>query len=218
MANITVTMTDNRIGEDGSLWESGTSYSATEAYARELVQFGWATATFEEPTLGWDDLRFPAQGINPPGPTGAPGRNTDDGLLDFDADATETIAGCAQLPHSWLRASTIKPHVHLKYRNAAAGNSVWKFEYDIANVNSSWSGSYTPSTKTHVGPASTTKHAILSFDEIDMTGYKESCCILWKLSRVGDDEADTFAYDVALVEFDIHYIRGKDGTTYELPT
>lgn len=47
---VSVTMTDTRMGEDGTLWESGTSHDATEAFAKGLVQFGWATASFDATT------------------------------------------------------------------------------------------------------------------------------------------------------------------------
>jgi hypothetical protein len=53
----------------------------------------------------WEDLRFPAQAINPPGPTGAPGRSSDTAMLEFDKNATEMLAGAAQMPHSWKSPS-----------------------------------------------------------------------------------------------------------------
>ena len=168
--------------------------------------------------LRWDDLRFPAQGINPAGSVAPPGVNTTDGLLDFDAAGTELIGGVAQMPHAWAESTPIRPHIHLLYRNAAAGNSVWQFEYKIANVNGDFPASYTSETKTHTGPASAVRHAIFAFSEISMVGYKDSCCILWRLSRLGGNGADTFAHDVALIEFDIHYQSDGRGSAQEYPS
>jgi len=168
----------------------------------------------------WDDLRFPAQGINPAGSTAPPGVNSADGLLDFDAGGTELIGGVAQMPHAWS-GSNIRPHVHLLYRAATAGNSVWQFEYKIANVTEDFPANYTSDTKTHTGPASAVKHAVLAFDAISMTGFKDSCVLLWRLSRLGGNVADTFGSDVGLIEFDIHYQTGGGearGSVNEYPS
>ena len=55
----------------------------------------------------WDDLRFPAQGINPAGAASPP--TVDDttfpGTLLFATNATNVIAGVAQLPHAWKRGT-----------------------------------------------------------------------------------------------------------------
>ena len=199
-----------------------TSRGATrdeQLYIRDSAGVRW---TLYDLAFGqrWDDLRFPAQGINPAGSAAPPGVNTTDGLLDFDHNATEIIAGVAQMPHAW-DGSNVRPHVHLLYRAATAGNSVWTFEYKIANVNANFPANYTSDTKTHTGPASAVKHEILAFDEIDMTGFKDSCCILWRLSRIGGNGSDTFGSDVALIEFDIHYRTGGGearGSVNEYPT
>ena len=38
-----------------------------------------------------------------------------------------------------------------------------------------------------------------------MTGYTLSSCVVWKLSRVGNNAGDTYDDVVSLIEFDIHY-------------
>ena len=43
---VSVTMIATRMGEDGDYWEAGTSHDATDGFARYLVQYGWASATF----------------------------------------------------------------------------------------------------------------------------------------------------------------------------
>jgi hypothetical protein len=43
---VQVTMLQTRLGEDGTLWTTGQSYSATDAFARLLVSSNLATATF----------------------------------------------------------------------------------------------------------------------------------------------------------------------------
>ena len=47
---ISVTMTATRMGEAGEYLNAGETYDVTESFARYLVQFGWATATFGDRT------------------------------------------------------------------------------------------------------------------------------------------------------------------------
>lgn len=46
----------------------------------------------------WEDLRFPAAGINPPGAVADPTRDTTDGRLVFSASADNIMAIQAQMP------------------------------------------------------------------------------------------------------------------------
>ena len=160
----------------------------------------------------WDDLRFPAQGINPPGAVSDPAVEAETGLLLFSASQTNVVAGVAQMPHSWREGSVIVPHVHWQKTVAGAGDVLWRFEYDnivdpgeisdllYANV----LDVTTPVPGTPDDNAAR-RNLISSFGEVDTTGKRISCCILWKLSRIGGDGADTYAELARLVEFDIHY-------------
>jgi hypothetical protein len=154
----------------------------------------------------WEDLRFPANGINPPGPANAPTRNATNGLLEFSASATQVIAIQVQMPHSWKLESAISPHIHVWYPNANTGNSVWKLEYQIAKIGGNFPASFTPDTKTFAAPEVANRHVLHAFDDIDMTGVDGvSAMLVVLLSRIGDDEADTYDSALPLLEFDIHY-------------
>ena len=50
----------------------------------------------------WEDLRFPAQGINPPVAASDPDVDTSTGLRLFDFNKTETLAGLAEMLHRWV--------------------------------------------------------------------------------------------------------------------
>src|SRR5210317_2009075 len=84
-----------------------------------------------EPT--WDDLRFPAQGIDPVGSASPPDVSTDDGSLLFANTTDEVITIIAQMPHAWHEATAIIPHVHWSKTTSAAGTVAWKCEYKRAN-------------------------------------------------------------------------------------
>ena len=169
----------------------------------------------------WDDLRFPAQALNPAGAVNDADIDTADttfiGTLLFDAGSTEIIAGVAQMPHAWIEGSTISPHIHWAPTDATAGNVVWQFDYDIAAPNGTFSGSYTTSSITEAAGGSANGHQLAGFADIDMTGYTLSTIILWRISRIGGDASDTYGADARLFEFDIHYQlqSGAEGSRQE---
>lgn len=178
--------------------------------------------------IAWDDLRFPAQGINPPGAASDPNIETSTGLPVFSASQTNIIGGVAQLPHSWVEGSVLVPHVHWQKVAAGAGNVLWRFEYDnivnpgeislltYANVRNA----LTPVAGTPDDGAAR-RNLISSFGEVETPGKLISCCILWKLSRIGGDVTDNYAGLARLLEFDIHYqldARGSIGQFVKRPT
>lgn len=161
-------------------------------------------------TPRWDDLRFPVTALN--NLSGAqPGLEAATGFLMFDAAGTETVLGLAQMPHSWRESSAIIPHVHWSKSTSAAGNVLWRLQYEIVNNGDTALLTYgttldavttvdgTPDTNT------ADKCLISSFGEIDMSGFSISCLVFWKLSRIGGDGSDTYGADARLMEFDIHY-------------
>ena len=171
----------------------------------------------EDSGIAWDDLRFPASGLNPPGPTGAPSTDTSTGLLVFDDGSTETMAGVAQMPHSWKQNSVVRPHVH--WIQPSAGNVVWQLEYRlIPAYNGLFPADWTTITaSTAVGtyPGSGNYVNITTFGDIDMDGFNISSMIVFKLSRLGGNAADTVSGDVSLLEFDIHYQINTNGSRQE---
>lgn len=159
----------------------------------------------------WDDLRFPAQGINPPGAGSDPDVDATTGLLLFGSVSTETIAGVAQMPHSWDEETAIVPHVHWQKTTSAAGNVLWRFEYEVVDNGAVAAMDYGTVLDTAVvvpgTPDDDTANRVLisSFGEVDMADHFASVLLLWKLSRVPGDALDTYGADARLIEFDIHY-------------
>lgn len=169
--------------------------------------------------IGWDDLRFPAQGVNPTG--GANDADVDSvdspyiGTLLFDNNSQEIAVGTAQMPHSWKEGTSISPHIHWVPTDANAGNVVWKLSYMMANVNGVFSGSYTEDTIIEAVDGNINKHQIVGFTDIDMSDYNLSTILFWRITRVGDSEDDTYDADARLLEFDIHYQVDSLGSSQE---
>jgi hypothetical protein len=166
----------------------------------------------------WDDLRFPATVVKPPGQASDPDFDTTNGTLLFAATGTEVIYVIAQMPHSWKEGSAVSPHIHWYKTTSASGNVVWQLEYKkfpIGEVGDSEFTVLTASTPAVSDGDTAFRHALTPFDDIDMTGMTLSDMLLMKISRLGGDAADTYAADAAMMEFDIHYQSDTLGSEYE---
>lgn len=168
---------------------------------------------------GWDDLRFPATAINPPGAASDPDFDTTRGGWLFDAGSTEMLFVIGQLPHIYKEGTGIRPHVHWIQENA--GDVYWQLDYKWFNNGASPDADFTTLNTvdkafTFAIPSPNTGIAQISpFTEIDGTGMKASSVLMMKLSRIGGNGADTYTGDALMVEFDIHYMSDGHGTQLE---
>jgi hypothetical protein len=189
-----------------------------DAFDRVL---GFSVGPAGEQYLAWDDLRFPAQGINPAGSASPPDVDTTTfpGTLLFAHNQINSVAGIAQMPHAWAPGTAIRPHVHWAKTTSAAGGVVWEWAYSIANVTDVFPsmGDWAAATSSTGDDDTADKHSIDVLPELDMTDKRESVCLVWHLRRNTDAAADTYAAAARLIEFDIHYQSAKLGTTEEYP-
>lgn len=161
----------------------------------------------------WDDLRFPAQSIDPAGSVAPASRDNTDATLIFAGNVNNIIAGIGQMPHAWEDGRPIRPHVHLQFKTAASGvNTRWKLEWDIAAVSGNFGVLTGSDTITVANANNNVKHVIASFAEVATTGMKDSAIVKWKLSRLAQsDAADNDTNACNLLEFDIHYETDNPG-------
>lgn len=159
----------------------------------------------------WEDLRFPAMGINPPGAATDPTRDTTDGLLSFSGSQDNVCVFQVQMPHGWESGagSYLIPHLHILNTAASAGTTTWQLDYKIANINGNFPATWTTDTINYVVPAATSTHVMPAFAHIDMTGFTSSSMLVMKLSRLGS--SDDYNTAVKLLEYDIHYKHNKFG-------
>ena len=191
--------------------QSGTNVRATVAQLKAII-FG----------DDWDDLRFPAQGINPAGAAAPPAVVTDltgySGGLSFSGSLENVISGVAQMPHAWKLGSAIYPHIHWTKPTGSANAVTWEFHYRIigyiGDTVGAWSGAVSPSG-TIGDPTVSDEHLLTYFPAVTMTGLKESSIVYWRIHRRGDTDAE--ANVVILHEFDFHYQTDKAGTESEIP-
>lgn len=192
--------------------EAGTIISLQEAL--------WNSGTGES-SYRWDDLRTPSVTVNPPGLASDPDRDTSDGTLLFDAASTEIVFFGIQMPHAWAEGTEIHPHIHWAKTTSAAGNVVWKLEYKHAPINAVMDSAFTSlgekDTPEFTEQDTADWHQITSLGYMTMTGYDDSHCMLFKLSRVGGSASDTYGADAKMISFDIHYQINSRGSVEEYP-
>ena len=170
----------------------------------------------------WDDLRFPAQAVNPVGALAPPAVDEVEtafpGTFLFSGSQDQMISGIAQLPHAWAKGTAIRPHIHWSKPTGSASAVTWQlYVRQIGNpgdVAGAWSNAIAGTIV--AGDQETSDNHILSaFGDVAMTDYIESCCLAWRLYRRGTTDADNNA--VRLFEFDIHYQIDQLGTITEIP-
>lgn len=166
------------------------------------------TGSFELEDTFWDDMRFPASAINPPGQASDPDFDTTNGGWLFAAAGTEVIFLAAQMPHAWKEGSTIHPHIHWQKTTSAGGDVLWRLEYKKAPIGEVMDAAFTAldvTTTVTTDNDTANEHLISGFGEITMVGGQLSDMFLMKLSRIGADGSDTYGADARLLEFDIHF-------------
>ena len=165
----------------------------------------------------WNDFRFPAQGINPVGSAKPPTIDTDDGFLLFDAAAENIVCAGMQLDHG-MDFAEIRPHVHWCKTSTGAGNVLLKLEYKafkMFEVAGAWVTLAEVSAPMVAEPNLAEFHNMMLFGSMDIAGFELSDMIAFRLSRMGADVLDTYADDMKLLEFDVHYQRGRSGSIDE---
>lgn len=168
----------------------------------------------------WDDMRFPASAVNPPGLASDPDIDSADGCWLFDAAGTELLFFQVQLTHSWLLGSSISPHVHWTKTTSASGNVAWRMRYQLAELGSVFSGTWTDlgeeTTSAITDNDTANEHLLTAFDDISLSAVDSvSAMLKIELSRVGGSVDDTYGADCKLLEMDIHVERDGLGSEAE---
>lgn len=178
------------------------------------------TGTHVEDPARWEDLRFPAQGINPtgsPAPATVDNGNDYPGTLLFAGNQENIIAGVAQLPHAWKEGTEVHPHIHWSKVTADASNLAvgWELRTRKAEKGAAWSAwsAYGGHTLILGDNTSAELHNLSEFAAVDMTGLKVSCMMIWELRRRGD--TDAYNGVTRLLELDFHYQADTIGSSQE---
>ena len=129
----------------------------------------------------WDDLRFPAQAINPVGALAPPAVDETEtgfpGCFLFSGSADQMISGVAQMPHAWKRGSTIRPHIHWSKPTGSSAAVTWELLIrhvgNPGDVAGAWSSAYTGVLVAGDQTVSN-NHLLSTFGNVDMSDFIES--------------------------------------------
>jgi len=162
----------------------------------------------------WDDLRFPAQAINPTGLVALPAWDSTNLGWSFSGTEDQMLHIIGQLPHSYEEGADLVPHIHWENADTSANNVRWLLEYRWRN-NGEVAGAFT-SVPIVVSPGTVANMLMItSFGYISKADANISSIIEVKLSRTATDISDTNDSEMILKEFDIHYPINSEGSRKE---
>lgn len=164
----------------------------------------------------YEALRFPASVAS----VGAGAGNAVDvdlyGRLLFATNQDEEAFFHVQMPHSYVAATNIIPHVHWAKTTSAGGDVVFKLDYDCKDIGETFTGSLGATlTFAYITDDADTAdlHARAGHVGFDpaFVGVSGMCMMrLWR-----DVSEDDYAADVVVHEFDVHYQLDQPGSRAE---
>jgi len=178
--------------------------------------------TLELQTGVWEDLRVSVNsvkrlGFSDPGwlkfkanGAGSTGTYT----LAFSPTIDEEVYFTVQLPHSFKQGTTVRPHVHWAPPDANTGGITWGLEYTWVNINGTF-GNTTITTANDSTDGVAFKHHLAPFTPLSGVGKNISSMLVCRLFRDVSDVNDTYASDIYLLEFDIHFQINTMGSRQE---
>lgn len=166
----------------------------------------------------WDDLRVPATATNQ-GPANRPDFiqwGPSSGIDElyawhFAPNIQEDLYFEAQFPHSYKEGTTWQPHVHWSPIDTNGGDVVWRLTYRWAAVNDVYTAIAGISV-TASADGVTDKHQVIGLPDIPAPGAKISTMLTGRISRIGNDGADTYTSDAVLHEVDFHFQVNTPGS------
>ena len=153
----------------------------------------------------WEDLRFPAAAINPPGLGSDPSVNTTYGWFEFSI--SDLLFFQAQLPHAWEEDSVLKPHIHWMKTTSASGVVRWELSYRWVKIGDEMDGSWTvlaEETPSVSDNDTQHQHALTAFGDITPSSAQVSDMLIMKVTRIAAVGSE-YGADAVFLEFDIHY-------------
>lgn len=157
----------------------------------------------------WDDLRAPAQSINPAGGSVAP-TVSPDGTLLFASTKNTDIGIAFQMPHDFAQGQD-SVHIHLHWCKTTndTGFVRWQMKYSWANIGDAFAASSAWLNGWEEVPlAGDQKHRMFEWTPIPAAGKTLSSFILVQIERQSSGAPDdTYPADAKLLGVDVRYKR-----------
>ena len=167
----------------------------------------------------WTDLRVPGiSGVGGAGvsPTFAQIGSTGIYAMRFSATVVNRMHFAAQLPHSYMPGTEIRPHLHWMPDGTDTGNALWEMDYLWLNMGEAV-GSEATLQVLAAGNGNNLEHQVGGFSTIAKTNAMPSSMLIFSIARLGNDGTDTLTDPAFLLEMDFHYQQGPAGSVAEFP-
>jgi len=122
------------------------------------------------------------------------------------------------LRHRYKPESPIHVHIHGKLRTGTAGVPAlikFEMEYGLGQRDQVDDAPVTVSKEFDIGNLAQYTEIYLPFDAIVMTGFNESCNIMWRIKRIAAS-ANEYGDLLCVPEIDCHYQPEKMGTRTQI--
>ena len=171
----------------------------------------------DTPSVYWDDIVFPAVGINPIGAPSPPTVDATTGCLVFANGATNIVALQVQLPHAWMVGTAVNPHVHWHKATSAGGTVKWQSSYSWGNIGTVYPGfSVMADGAVRQTDGDTAQQQAIMEWTWSGAGKTMSSIILIQIHRLSSGgSADTYAGNALLCSFDVHIMKDAPGSRSE---
>lgn len=127
----------------------------------------------------------------------------------------EYSSGTMEFPHSWKEGSTISPHIHVSKSTANAGNYVYNLAGYIKNATGS--ASITFNNNITISTGGQWDEVIADFPDITPTGFVTGSTYNFRITRLQDNAADTYADCVGIKQTSFHFESDTLGSASEYP-
>jgi hypothetical protein len=163
----------------------------------------------------WEDLRFPATGVNPTGPADAATPDTAIPGLLFSGTAENVVHIVAQMSHSKKLGSAVSPHLHIESAGTSTNATRWHMVYQWRNIGDTLSATWVTNSITYRPSGVAGVNTVEDFTHINPPASETVSSIMQiRLIRAATDPIDNNTDAMRLIEFDIHY--QKDGLGSDL--
>ena len=139
----------------------------------------------------------------------------------FNPGVEQELFFVTQTPHARIVGTVLEPHVHWTTLDNNSGVVKWACEYTWAGLEAEAFGNTTIitglGTVDGAGKGASWHYLTSIGPSVHIPGDAKkgpSTMIMGRIARLGDDAEDTYAYPVALLEFDFHYATQALGNDF----
>lgn len=155
---------------------------------------------------GYDDFAFSVSSLK--SKSDKPEESVEEDEFLFNANTVETVVGSKISEHRFKIGAGVIWYPHVHWAPEEAGVVIWQLEYKMwmaGSLEPGWTTINTVGIDAEFIYVNGALHQIQSLPEIDMSIYESTAIeVKVKISRLGNNVADTYPSDARFMGFDFH--------------